>query len=173
MPLTLRNAPVYLLTTASDPLTLRTVDMYLLVEDVLPLPQGISGYDAVYAMIQAAASETLVLSNTTLSDPEEEAGESTNSAVVLTAQPGSGFSGSVRLLYNRSELPRAFLGGVPVVIEGETTAHELLPKINAATGMVLEERDIENTAIVGASVTLTASATSYYFLPGSQQQVGG
>lgn len=92
-----------------------------------------------------------------------------NSRVKITAQPSSGFSGSMYLYYQRYPIDTRFkeIGHPFMDLTGKTSVKDVLPELNSWFRMALTLNDVEDSPIVNGKFTLTVKEGSWYFLPGT------
>lgn len=159
-----------------NPLALRNVQGYALVADI-PFPKAVNGITALMNLVLAQSKITRPASHFTLGVPEAYSGSETvlhNSRVRVTATAAAALQGSMYFYYSRASLIRIPTDLTAIVIGSATTVHALIPTINSASGMVLTTDDLVDGPIPAGAVeaTITAAATSRFFLPGDTAQIG-
>lgn len=139
----------------------------------LGIPAGKKASDALKTAILATAStvgKSITATDFTIEDPVAITGTK-NTSVKATSSNTDVATGSQTFRYDRKTLSNAaYLFTAPINIgSGNTSVYALLAQINTLTGVVFEQRDFEDTAIIdGATqVILKAASTSYVFVPGS------
>lgn len=174
-PLSLRNLQAYAAVRIPDTLSLRNLQGYVAVSTA-SLPKGITGKDALLAMIVAKAKSTRPANHFTVVAPVDYTGDGgTHNTQVLTSPTQAALlSGSMYFIYNRVDIKRMMDDPSSLAFGSATTVHELIPAINAATGMIITTDDLVNKPLVpGAGVvTVTAASTSYFFTPGTTIVLG-
>lgn len=166
----------YALYSESNTLALRNVQGYVLVSDVA-LPKGVNGATGLANLILAQSKITRPASQFTIGAPAPYKGPESalhNTRVQVTALAASQLQGSMYFYYSRVALNRIPTDLTAIVIGSATSTLGLLSAINTASGMVLTAEDIVDEPIVAGSVeiTMTATSTSKFFLPGDKVQVG-
>lgn len=157
-------------------LGLRNIQGYALVSDT-PLPKGVTGKVGVVNLILTQSKIPRTADHFTLGVPEAYTGSETvlhNSRVLATATATSGLQGSMYFYYSRASLIRIPTDLTAIVIGSATSVHGLIAAINSASGMVLTTDDLVDSPIIPGAVetTITAAATSRFFLPGDTAQIG-
>lgn len=166
----------YALYPEPNPLGMRDVRGYVLVSDVA-LPKGVNGTTGLANLILAQSKILRTASQFTIGVPEPYSGPESalhNTRVQVTALAASQLQGSMYFYYSRVALNRIPTDLTAIVIGSATSTLGLLSAINTASGMVLTAEDIVDEPIVAGSVeiTMTATSTSKFFLPGDTAQVG-
>ncbi len=85
-----------------------------------------------------------------------------NTEVQVTIKAGTGGRGRIHIRYNRFALEGAAairLGWDETV----TTLHALLPQINQAFGLKIQESDVDNVAITQSTASLTVKPSCYRY----------
>ena len=130
---------------------------------------------AYFGLAQAAASKTIQKSNFTMTSLSAESGASAyNASFFLNALLSGGYTGSLKMYYTRRDLATGIPGAASISLSGVTTKAQLISAINAATGLVLVDTDINNLTIPNGatSVVITAASTSWFFVPGTTITIG-
>lgn len=158
-------------------ISLRHVELYALTREAA-LPLGVASKTALLNLLndEAVSGYTLTADNVTLTLVVITDQPSFNSAVDVKGSTALGLSGTFRVYYNRVGLAQAFAGKDAKTLPSlSTTVHKSLAAINAAFGLNLETVDVVDKAINASDsqLTLTASATSYLFTPGTTMVLGG
>lgn len=175
-PVSISNVQAYATYSEPSPLALRNLQGYALVADI-PFPKAVTGIVALANLVLARTKVTRPSSHFTVGVPEAYSGPETtlhNSRVLVTANPASSLQGSMYFYYSRASLIRIPTDLTAIVIGSATSVHGLIAAINAASGMTLTTDDLVNSPIPAGAVevTITAAATSRFFLPGDTVQVG-
>lgn len=171
-PIRLRSVGGYAMVALPLSINLRSINGYAMVPfQGLPLGQTFSA--ALIALILRLSKIVRPASHFNLGAVEVGDVTGYNSKVKLTPTPTALLSGEMYFHYNRVYMNRmASLSAI--VIGAAANTHALIAQINTLTGMVLTTADIVNDVIPAGAVevTLTAAATSYLFVPGTQIQIG-
>lgn len=159
-----------------DPTTVQARHMVgsIWTPDAQALPAQ-TGITAFLGLLNANTNKVFTTSNLTIGAPQTTALNNVNTVVRITALPASGFSGSMNVYYTRRNLADAFPGSQNLgTIASATTIYALLPTINTKYGLNLTTQDINDGPVpAGATVfSVTASANSYVFQPGTIASVG-
>lgn len=173
----IRNAPTYVMVGLASAIALRNAPVYVMVGDAYPFPTGVTGKQAVLNMIKALTNQNFAEGAVTLGYPSvnNSLPNGRNATVTLTAHPISRYTGETDFHYTRIAISDKLAAvASSIVISGETSVHQLIPKLNTAAGIVFSEDDLVDSAIGGGatSTTLTVASTSYFFIPGDTIQVG-
>lgn len=174
-PMSLRAVRGYAMASVPAQMALRSVVGYAMAAVPTPLPQGVTGKQAVLNMVLARSKKTRPATDFDIETPNVRTGdEYFNSTVKVIAQPASGLLGSMVFRYNRVPLNRMNLASNSFDLGTATSIYALLPAINAASGMILTTDDIEDAAIdpSAATVTLKSKPGSWWFLPNSTLVIG-
>lgn len=125
---------------------------------------------ALYTKINQANGVTYNESNVAMSAPApvvNPAISAKNTSVLLQGIPSAGKIGSARIYYNRRTL-QSVAGGSPLELpwDTETMIADLIPKINQAFGIQLENEDLVDAELPDraegfASFSIVAAADSY------------
>lgn len=94
-----------------------------------------------------------------------------NTQMEITALPASGFSGSMKIHFQRYAMGRIFDGKTAVLdLNGKVGTHDLIPQINAAFGTTFVPNDLDDIPIDHArnQFTLRIASNSWFFIPGSE-----
>jgi hypothetical protein len=171
-PVQLRDIRGYVMVTAPAPVQLRTINGYAMVP-FQDLPKGKTAAVALMDMILVRLKSARPASHFNLGAVELGTETDYNAKVKLTPNAVALLSGEMYFHYNRIYLSR-MPSLSSIVIGSAANTHALIPAINTLTGMQLTTNDIVNEDIPAGyvEVTLTAAATSYLFIPGTQCQVG-
>jgi hypothetical protein len=164
-----------LVTTPAGVVNVANIQGYAVTYALPPLPKGVTGRQALLNLIAATAKPVRVPANFTAAAPDVLTGNANfNTQVVVGSTVGSGLRGSWTMFYNRVDLTRMFDDPLSLTIGSEVKILDLLPKLVTASGMTINADDIVDGDIVSGStsVTLTAAATSRFFIPGSTFLVG-
>lgn len=118
--------------------------------------------EALYSLINAENDTSFNAINTTMSAPEtinDPQITTRNTTVVLSGNPAQGKTGAVRFYYNRVDIG-AFAGPEPIELEwgGELRIHDLIPKINAALNINLQEDDVVDSGLPDREQLFTSFA---------------
>jgi hypothetical protein len=139
-------------------------------KDAQALPTA-KGSAAMLALINANVITPFTAANLTIGQPQASTQNNCNTVVQITAQPASGYSGSMNLYYNRRNIQDAVTSTSWLLgtISAATTVQALLSQINTAYGTNFDPTDVVNgTVNAGAtSIMLVAASTSYVFVPGT------
>lgn len=121
----------------------------------------------VLDLINEQNAQSLPEGSISFGAPTEVVAGQIATTLVTTAQPGSGYRGSVELTYNRVPLSFMDTNEPDLVLETDaTTTQGLIPALNAAFGILLTNDDITDAPIpelepdVDTTVALTATATT-------------
>lgn len=169
-PISVREVRGYVMAKRPNQLSLRQFVGYAMVRPLPPLQQGVTGERAVLNMIAALAKTSRPYSDFTVVTPEVLANDALfNTRVKATATASSGLFGSKYFRYNRVTLGRMGVPSGKFDFGTATTIYELIPKLNASSGMTLTTNDFVDGPIASGAttVTLTASNTSFWFIPGN------
>lgn len=93
-----------------------------------------------------------------------------NTELEITALPASGFSGTMKVFYQRYSIAELFTENFPFLdLAGKVTTHDLLPQLNALLGTLLTPEEVLPIPIDHArnTYTLTITDKSWMFIPGS------
>lgn len=166
----------YALYPEPNQLSLRNVQGYALVFDVA-LPKGVNGPTALTNLILAQSITARPASHFNIGVPEAYSGDQTpyhNSRVQVTAAAASLLQGSMYFYYTRVGLAKIPTDLTAISPASAATTQALIPAINTASGMTLTTQDIVDEPIPAGAVevTITAAATSRFFIPGDKTQVG-
>lgn len=138
----------------------------------IKLPTGMSPEAALMALVKGSASADLSSQVLSISAPIEieETPDGANTAVTISVSSPE-YSGDVELFYTRRELSDILIDVEPAPLQlvGFQGTRDLLPQINAQTGLVMSIADIADGGLepVGVAVVIQASQESYFFVPGS------
>lgn len=174
-PVSLRDVRGYAMVQAPAQVSLRSVGGYVLTTPAAPLPLGVTGKQAVLNMIVARSKITRPTSDFTIDPAAVLTGdESFNATVKAYAAAASGLLGNTTFRYNRVKLSRINVVSGSFELGTAATIYDLIPALNAASGLVLTTDDIEDGPIASTdtSVTLKAKASSYWFIPGDTLVIG-
>jgi len=172
MTINLRDVRGYAMSNVPNQIQLRNIAGYAMVP-FSPLPLGQSIPTALMNMILANQKASRPASHFVLGAVEVGTVEGYNSKVKLTPTAAAQLRGEMYFHYNRIHMTR-----IPdlssITFSGATSTHGLIAKINTLTNLQLTTADIVDEPIAAGltETTLTAAATSYLFMPGSQTQVG-
>lgn len=162
-----RQMPVYALFEPNQRVAVRHLPVYALVGDFSPLPHKVTGKRAVFDLIQGQTDTVLDQAVLTIGLPEPTTENGCNTKILVTGADGRGLNGSMYFYYNRATFKQLYVPS-SFLIQGEPDVYSILPRLSTASETVIQEADVLNSAVVGGVVTMTASADSYFFLPGSQ-----
>lgn len=178
--LALRSIQGYAFETVPPALNLRNIQGYAFESVNTALPVNVTGDVALYNLINnnRKVSMTFSSSNTTLGTSTALAqpdANGHNTSVSLTANASSGYGGSMTFYYLRR--PMSDLGPASIslgTIAANTTIHAMLATINSKYSWNLTANDVLDGVVKAGdvSITLTAAAGAYLFVPGTQTVVG-
>jgi hypothetical protein len=173
--LSLRRLGGYAMAKQPAQLSARQIRGYAMCTPFTPLPAGLTGQQAVLAMIVAKSKTIRPTTDFTIDASTVLTGDPLfNSRVKATATSASGLFGSYTFRYNRVALSRMGLTSSSFDLGTATTIYGLLPAISAAAGITLTTDDVED-GVIGAgdlTVTLKAKASSWWFIPGNTLVIG-
>lgn len=150
------------------------VDVFALTKVTTKLEFLLAGEDALLGAINNEFNMELTNEQVELTNPIASTEKvQYNSRFTLNCLPSFEFRGTFDFFYNRRPIAEMFenLSMTGLIVDDEETVHELIPKINAISGKMLSVEDVQNGPIATSPLTLIASATSFYFLPNSTQEL--
>lgn len=158
-----------------DPAYLRKVGGFALVGSPFRLVMTGTTEQMVRELINRGSTTVWSEETLDLVSTDEQIGVSgVNSKITILAKPGSGYIGTIGLLYRRVNFSRLFIDlDLSEPLSPIVDLADALSQINQCYGLFLEESDVEATVVSGQTqVTLTASNTNYVVLPGTEVTIG-
>lgn len=173
----IRNVEGYAVSAAPPGFSLRNVEGYAVTLQLSTIPSKATGDDSLKAMMNLVAKQRILDRHMFLSNPGSYGGPEGNTTVRLTVDPAAMFSGYVDFHYSRIPLDRLRLLNTWSKLNQEVarkpTIHELIPDINRLGEISLTPLDLVDGPITDDKVTLTAAATSKFFIPGTTVNISG
>jgi len=153
--------------------SLDTWVMYTAINTPTPLAADGAG---IIAQINLENSVTLLARQVTVGPPvDTPAGDLRfNTQVTLNSVVGQGYQGQMVVRYNRASIAGKSVSLSSMSLGSATTIYGALAAINAGSGMVLTQNDVEDGPIdpEASQVELTVKSGSYFFTAGSKVMAG-
>lgn len=170
-PASMRRLVGNIMTRDRDPANLKAVRVQFAEMVNNPPKLNIDVWTKLLSIINALNGWNFTTSQLTPGTPKiAPAGSPWNTELEVTALPASGFSGKVKVYYQRFPISDFFKNNFPLLdFNGKNTTRDMLPQINALMGTFLTADDVEDTPInrVTNTMTLVISNKSWLFLEGS------
>jgi|EndMetStandDraft_3_1072993.scaffolds.fasta_scaffold00001_196 hypothetical protein len=155
---------------------LRSLDAWVMYTTIsTPKPLAADGA-GIIAQINLENSVTLLARQVTVGPPvDTPSGDARfNTQVTLDSIVGQGYKGQMVVRYNRASIAGRSVSLSNIDLGSATTIYGALAVINAGSGMVLTQNDVEDGPIdpEASMVELTVKSGSYFFTAGSKVMAG-
>lgn len=153
--------------------SLDTFVMYVTINTPTPLAGDAAG---LLAQINLENSISLLARQVIIGAPADTPSSDArfNTQVTLDSVVGQGYKGQMVVRYNRASIAGKSVSLSNIDLGSATTIYGALAIINAASGWVLTQNDVEDGPIdpEATKVELTVKAGSYFFTAGSKVFAG-
>jgi hypothetical protein len=170
-PASVRRLVASVLTRDRDPANVKAIRVQFAEMVNNPPKLNIDVWTKLLSIINSLNGWNFTTSQLTPGTPKiAPPGSPWNTELEVTALPASGFSGKVKVYYQRFPISDFFMNNFPLLdFNGKNTTRDMLPQINAAMGTFLTADDVEDTPINRETNTMTVviSNKSWLFLEGS------
>lgn len=155
---------------------IRSVDTFVMYTTInTPTPLAADGA-GILAQINLENSSSLLARQVTIGPPVATPSSDTrfNTQVTLDSVVGQGYQGQMVVRYNRASIAGKSVSLSNIDLGSATTIYGALATINAGSGWVLTQNDVEDGPIdpEATKVELTVKADSYFFTAGSKVFAG-
>lgn len=166
----------YALVSQPPTIKLDQISGYALVTDKVVNQYLLPAKEHVVQSVNLMHRLSLLPADVVLGSPVTQPAGQYNAAVDLSVLPSSGFSGGVTLRYFRSDIEDLVFNKDLDTLRynGQlVTTHDIVPLFNQTYGTAISTDDIvDETIPLDRSTTLRAAASSLFFDPGTEVDVG-